>query len=274
MSSVIENVHEINFKLLSEADRLCRAHGLKYYLSSGTLLGAVRHKGFIPWDDDIDIEMKRRDYELFKQICKSELDDRFEFEEPPARKQYFTDFIPGILYKNSKRHDGRRGEDFSEKLKLDIFILDDTYNSDLRAKLHMLKLVFYYGLAMGHRRGIDPQKHKGAYKAAIGILSKIGKGMPLKKIIDKYDKCSSKYSGNTGYLLPGNFPPPEMLGFYHLPCEWYEDTEDVTINDKQFMAPKGWETILKSLYGDYMALPPESERTLQHVDVDVFKVWD
>lgn len=77
MMETLENVWKTELEILGEIDRLCELHGIRYFADSGTLLGAVRHGGFIPWDDDIDLAMLRRDYDRFRKIAEKELDGRF-----------------------------------------------------------------------------------------------------------------------------------------------------------------------------------------------------
>ena len=71
----------IELELLIEFDRICRKNNIRYTLTGGTLLGAVRHGGFIPWDDDADVSMLRREYEKFKKVCEIELDDKYYFQD-------------------------------------------------------------------------------------------------------------------------------------------------------------------------------------------------
>ena len=103
----LTKVHEINLKILKEIDRICRKYKIKYMLDGGTLLGAVRHKGFIPWDDDADIAFTRNNYEAFLKVVKRELPDTMELlmpEEFQGGKAFF-DFTARVIYKNSRRHE-------------------------------------------------------------------------------------------------------------------------------------------------------------------------
>ena len=78
-TSDLENMHKIQLNMLIEFDKICRRNNIKYILDAGTLLGAVRHKGFIPWDDDIDVRFKREEYEKFYEACKKDLDNEHFF---------------------------------------------------------------------------------------------------------------------------------------------------------------------------------------------------
>ena len=127
--SYMEKVHEANLKILKEIDRICRKYKIKYALDAGTLIGAVRHKGFIPWDDDADVVFTRGQYEAFYKVVKRELPDTMELVEPDSYRggKAFYDFTPRIIYKKSRCHeDTAMMEFYGGKLNhiwVDLFIL-------------------------------------------------------------------------------------------------------------------------------------------------------
>ncbi len=99
----LRQVHEANLKMLSEIDRICRKYKIKYALDSGTLLGAVRHQGFIPWDDDADVMFTRSNYEMFAKVARRELPEGMTFVEPNEYHdgRAFYDFASRIIYDRS-----------------------------------------------------------------------------------------------------------------------------------------------------------------------------
>ena len=124
----VKKVWAVEICILEEFDRICKKHGLKYYAGFGTLLGLVRHHGFIPWDDDIDVAMMRPDYEKMKLIIKDELSAPYEFqdEQCPFQLRTFCKIrdprTTGIEFTDAP-------EDFNQGLFIDIFPLDDACNS-------------------------------------------------------------------------------------------------------------------------------------------------
>ena len=102
----MSRVHSANLKILKEIDRICRKYKIQYALDAGTLIGAVRHKGFIPWDDDADIVFTRNQFEAFKKVVRRELPDTMELVEPDSFHggKAFFDFTPRIIYKKSRMH--------------------------------------------------------------------------------------------------------------------------------------------------------------------------
>ena len=134
-------VHGANLKILKEIDRICRKYKIRYALDAGTLIGAVRHKGFIPWDDDADVVLVRSQYEALKKVLQRELPDTMEFLEPDSYRggRAFFDFTPRIIYKNSQAHPESDRMDYYEgklnHLWVDLFILDKLPEGKAAARL-------------------------------------------------------------------------------------------------------------------------------------------
>ena len=101
----LKKVHEANLDILRAVDEICRKHHITYRIDSGTLLGAVRHKGFIPWDDDVDLLFRREEFEAFCKVA-SELPEKLALVLPDEYQngKAFYDFVPRVIYKNSRRH--------------------------------------------------------------------------------------------------------------------------------------------------------------------------
>jgi len=269
-SNSIKKIHEMTFLILCEIDRICQKYNIEYFLSSGTLLGAVRHQDFIPWDDDADIAMTRTEYDKFAEACAHDLGEDFEFSSYEQEGEHFIDFIPGIMYRKCRWYDERdEKKDARNCIRTDIFILDQAYDQKWREKLRVAHLLGIYGLAMGHRTNIQWEKFSGITKLAVRFFSKIGKRMPLQKISKKYVKVSARLKGKKTKHYLSNVPPPwlsvELVHWY--PSEWFDESVLLMLNGKEFPAPKNWDALLRLSYHDYMKLPPEEERNMRHINV-------
>lgn len=276
MLSLVDKIHDVTFKLLCEVDRICKKNDIRYYISSGTLLGAARHQGFIPWDDDTDIMIKRSDYIRFQEACKAELGPDFIFDDYPYGNHYpdhFVDFSPGIRYRNSRLFPEDEKHDAYNGVRLDVFILDNTYEETWKRRVHIGRLILLYGLCMGHRYHLDFDKYTGASRLVVGMLSKIGKKISLEKLTRRYVKLSTRLQNmETTYYFPNvSLPWLSHKNIYRR--EWFDEVEYLPINGKLFAAPKGWKQVLEVNYGDYMKLPPEEDRVFGHFDIEKSEIW-
>lgn len=262
--NLLHGVHYANERLLMEADRICRKHHITYYLWGGTLLGAVRHNDFIPWDDDVDLAFPRKDYDKFLSIAKEELGDEFELVLPGEDNKFF-DMIPKLNYKASEiRTPGPDEEFYSNKhnrVSLDIFALD-TACDGLLFKLQLFRLKMVYGYALGHRRRLDMKKYSGFTKLYVALLSRIGKMMSMETINKKYRKASM-WAGDQGSC----FSIFNERIYYIYPRhskKLFEGSADYNIRGKMYQSVCNSAELLTKIYGNYMELPPVENRVPIH----------
>ncbi|MGI5989652.1 MAG: LicD family protein [Lachnospiraceae bacterium] len=266
-----QELHVINTRLLAELDRVCRLHGIKYYLDSGTLIGAVRHHGAIPWDDDVDVTMKRSDYERFVKEAVPDLSKGFQFICPSDfGENCFYDYVPHIAYVNSQVKDPNDPEmkyykGLLNHILLDIFVLDEITDSAIGQKIHVTKMRCRYGLSWAYRYSMDKQKYSSLQKCGIKVLSAIGRHSTQSELREKYYRLGRKYDGrNTHFLYSPDYIFEEIGIVY--PEAWFESTVDLDYEGHKFMGPVGYDKVLTSMFGDYMKLPPEEERVSKHFD--------
>ena len=271
-------VHEANLKILKELDRICRKYKVRYALDAGTLIGAVRHKGFIPWDDDADVVLIRSQYEALKKVIKRELPDTMELLEPDSYRggRAFYDFTPRIIYKNSQVHpDSDRMDYYEGKLNhlwVDLFILDKLPEGKLASEMTRFIHKAIYGLAMGHRHDLDYSRYSLLHKIFIGGLATAGKLIPLKWIISMQKWAALKDRKSKGSRWYYSNYQPDYL-YVTLEDDWCTKTEDAPFEDTQLMIPKGYHQVLTEVYGDYMQLPPEDKRVPTHSSQQI-RVFD
>lgn len=274
----LTKVHETNLRILKEVDRICRKYKIKYMLDAGTLLGAVRHKGFIPWDDDADVAFTRNNYEAFMKVVRRELPDTMELVTPRDFRggQGFYDFTCRIIYKNSKTHeDTPEMEFYGGKLNhlwVDLFTIDVLPQNKLSSTVTLLMHKIIYGLAMGHRYHLDFGKYSLFHKLAVGGMSAVGRFIPLQVMFTlqrmvalKDRKCRSNLRYYSNYQ-------PDYL-YVTLQKEWCEDVVDLDFCDTKLMAPRHYHEVLTWIYGDYMELPPKDQRVPAHSTMQI-QVFD
>ena len=193
----LKRIKDANFIILKDVDSVCRKNNLRYFLDYGTLLGAVRHKDFIPWDDDIDLVVLREDYERFIEVCKRELPEKYEVVEYSGHNGLFWDFISRIQIKDSYFHPPTevdlKYENKNNRVCADIFILDKAPESKILFRIMVLKLKLLYLLAMGHRYKLNLSDYPFLLKLIIGCFATVGKMFPLKKIFDWHRQVCLAY---------------------------------------------------------------------------------
>ena len=274
----LDKVHESDFAMLCEVDRICKKHDIQYYLHGGTFLGAVRHQDFIPWDDDVDILFLRKDYERFLEVFEAEAEERFKLLRFERYPQFF-DFITKIA-DNNLTYEGTSfgAEDFYDNRyshpTLDLFVFDIEADNH---KLQLLKLKLLYSLAMGHRPYVDYSKFSPAMKVVAFILTKVGKCIPFRVIANKYIKIqaeggiASKAQGKEDDLktlfISNEQPDPRYWGLDFDAEHLVYGPDIAKIRGKEFPIPKDHDKWLKKTYKDYMSLPPEDKRVPMHVNV-------
>ena len=275
-TEIMEKIHQCNFELLSEIKRICEKYDIQFFLHGGTLLGSVRHQDFIPWDDDVDIIFLRQDYEKFIRVVAKELPENMEFLDYNNYPQFF-DFIAKISNKNLTYKTTYGHEDFYEHRyshpSVDLFVLDRV------GKHHGLQLAIMkilYAFAMGHRKTLDLDKYKGAAKIGAVILPAIGKLIPLKTICKQYryiatlanpKEDSSGFDITDKVYISNEQQHPHYWGLCYDMTSYQLGTTK-TIRGLELQVPSGYDATMSVIYGDYMKLPPESQRVCQHVELE------
>lgn len=252
-------VQNEGLKILVEVDRICKKHNIKYFLESGTLLGAVRHKGFIPWDDDVDIALLRDDYERLIKVLQEELSDQYFLQ----MHQTDNNFPFGFARILAKKYGIPSKNKFKTGLCLDIFPIDNANDNILVNKINIFLIKVIQGLSKS-RVAIELSNYNNIFwKIAVAITMTIGKLFPLKFLIMAQKKIAvSSNQKKTKYKCIYSYP------FYYLdrlfPSYVYDEIELLDFEGYKFPAYKNWDEVLTIIYGNYMTLPPVEERVPSH----------
>ncbi|MBR5709367.1 MAG: LicD family protein [Thermoguttaceae bacterium] len=258
---IIKKIHDVNYKVLRAFDEICKANEIPYFLDSGTLLGAVRHHDFIPWDDDLDVAVFASDFPRLKAVLQEQLPPEYEYVEYTSYNGYFRNFINRVIVKGSQIRKMQPNEPYSKHatLGIDIFVMESApENAFLRfVKITARRLTFAF--ALGHYWGLDYRNRPLFRKIVLYILASIGRLIPLKWLFRFHEFLVNYEPINEKELLLGiNRTFPFLTCIFRK--EWFSQSCNVQIRDLTLPAPIGYDSILKAFYGDYMQLPPEEER--------------
>lgn len=264
MQEQTKKIQSIELAILREVSEICNENKIDFYLIEGSLLGAVRHGGFIPWDDDVDIGMPREDYERFLSIISEHLPSHLSLKSYKYDSEFHsyyariidnrTKVIPEYL-KFSGRYTG---------VWIDVFPLDGAPKSAIGRKLHYLSILRYkFMLALYYN---DKDKKRSLPKRIIvNIFKPFITKMNVNKIKDSLDRRLKRFPFRTSAYV-GNFM--SVYGYRGLvPREYYGDGRIYKFEDLSLKGPSNSHGLLECLYGDYSQLPPEGERTGHSIEV-------
>ena len=230
---------------------ICKKNNLRYYIMYGTLLGAVRHHGFIPWDDDVDVCMPPSDYQKFIKIFKN--DDKF-FLQTIESDKYFHTLFAKIRKNNTCMVEKENGYmKINKGINIDIFPLIPYPSNNIKRFIFKFKFKFASLLVS---KNIKTKNIKNKFIFAILRLvpRKITNKCALKMMVSLFN-CNFDYSE---YKMEINDNP--------LKVDWFKKIKKIKFEEKEYNAPYKAEKVLEKLYGDYMKLPPENER-IGHCDI-------
>ena len=267
-------IHFANGRLLQEVDRICKLKNIRYFMWAGTLLGAVRHGDFIPWDDDVDIIFDRIEYERFLAVAPDMLNDDFELVHPCENNTFF-DMICKINYKESRLRIPTEEDDFycgrHNRVSLDLFVLDD-FCAGFKSKLMEMRLKMLYGNAMAYRYSIKQSEYSLAEKLSVMLLTGVGRLSTLNRIYDKYKKVSKACKKKSNKYIISNDRLPVLYRRYNK--EWFDGVVRLRVGEYEYNAPSGYKEILEYIYGEYMKYPPIELQKPAHAErlseVEVF----
>lgn len=271
MSKIIDlnELKKIELRLMSEVDDICKREGLRYSLGGGTLLGAVRHKGFIPWDDDIDIMMPRPDYDAFIAYCATH-DTPFAVRSFENDKTY-VDLSAKVFDPNTVLEDDAIDGGDKTGVAIDVFVIDGLGDTEKAARKAFKKTSFKRELlvAANWKKFFRSKTHAWYVEPIRFGFFVLSRGVNKSKLFDKiqntYKKIDfdkAKYAAAVG----GAYREREIL-----PQSVFTEYVELPFEDKSFMAIAAYDTYLSSIYGDYMKLPPEEKRVSHHTFTAYYK---
>ena len=259
----LQEIHKATLEMMDYIHWLCEENHIVYYLAYGTLIGAVRHNGFIPWDDDFDIQMTREDYGRFRDAFRKENHAWYRICDRKETENYFYG-IPRFSdsrFHYSTTHPGLKP--FDSGLFIDIYILDDFGNTPEdaeRIKKKIIRKNMIYEVYLNKEDGQG--KANPLVRKICHALLRARYGRRYSQRIDEevyrtIRKLTSPADRQTGEVCWDVQITPYRK-------EWLAERVLHDFDGRQYWIPREYDTILKTEYGDYMQLPPPEKRLPQH----------
>jgi lipopolysaccharide cholinephosphotransferase len=269
----IKNIQHCLLLIAKEIKRICEKNDIPYFMIAGTLLGAVRHKGFIPWDDDMDFGMFRADYERFLKACETDLNKELFFVQNINTDSGYGKFYTRLLLNNTSiNYEYIKDVQCKKAIFVDIF----PYDSIPESKLLRKKQSVITSFAM---RIIKKKLHYGIDCFTLGgkIELLFEKFFTKKGVIKMYEKEMQRYNNNQNTSCvccsnAGEGYPKETLK-----RKWLTDTTLMQFEDTQFPGSVLYDEYMSYFYGDYMTLPPENKRLtheFEQIDFGPYKIYN
>lgn len=256
----LSKLHDELIQIMNEIDRICKSHNINYYLIGGSLLGAIRHGGFIPWDDDLDIVMPREDLRKFKEVCKSELDPKFTFEDGELDVKY-PYYFSKITNNHTKFYEAEIEQWRRSGLFVDIFPLDSCKGISVYVKTQKW-LIKTINNAIWAQLKKDTRLRRLPHRILAAIIGPKQLHKIMKKIATATDGKGNYYA---------NFGSQYKIQKQTMPKEWFGEGTPILFEGCMFIGPVEKIKVVESIFGKkYMQLPPEDKRRCHYPSYVLF----
>ena len=255
----LKQIQDIQIELISEVDRICKKYNIKYNMVGGTMLGAIRHKGHIPWDDDADIGFLRKEYERFRKACTKELDgSRFYIQDFRDTSGYRWGY--GKLRRKGTKFTrlGQEEMPYPQGVFIDLMPFDPVPDNPIHRRIHFLQC-FIFRKAFWSKIGKD-QESNLVYRYIYKLINHIPEET-IKKQYRRFIFRNAKKKTKLVRIL--TFPTPRKC--YGYDRRWYEDLSRYQFNSLSLPGARDYDGYLHVKYGNYMELPPENKRKVHPV---------
>lgn len=250
----LDKLHEVELEIMDEFVKICDKHKLNYFLTGGTMLGAVRHKGFIPWDDDIDVGMTRKEYDLFIKYAKDELNDKYFLDCHETNPEYYLPFAK--IKKNNTIFDEEASHNLNNHkgIFIDIIPFENVKKQDSFSQKIQAILVRNITDTMFYKKKI--RKLKNTRHPILAAILSIIPDYQLMKIQKKLSTLNKDDNSEYMVALAGTYgyQKETMKRSIFLP------TKKIKFESKEYLGMSNPDGYLSRIFGNYMELPPKEKR--------------
>lgn len=262
----LDEMKNAQTEMLKYIDMICRENKIDYFLIGGSLIGAIRHNGFIPWDDDIDIGLTKENFDKLYEVLKNSDNGRYKLFDNSLQEDYYYPFAK-LIDTNTYLNENQFRSISNYGVYIDIFAYFNMPLEEKKRMKHYNKIkniqrkLFYYSMKNPFNSGVI----KNILKFPLVLEARLE---GIDRILKKYNKLLLKYNNVEKKYLIANWP------VYKPECEIQEYSMIKEVCYHKFenieaLIPKEYDKFLRKVFGNYMKLPPEEKRVSHH-DIDVF----
>lgn len=253
-------IQDAELLILGELDRICQKYQIKYIIAYGTLIGAIRHEGFIPWDDDVDVCMLRPDFNRFKEVCKTELGNDFFYQDNDTDPEYYYLIDKIRLNGTVFRENFVSKYNIHHGIYIDIFPVDFIPNNKLLMNIQYYQFHFFRTGLMA--KYLDLKARTGKKRILMSMLGVLYRPFNLNFLYRNAIKVATKYNDLESAKVCSFFSPYKKRDIFEKNI--FETVIRHIFEKIEVNIPKKYDVYLSKLYGQYMELPPISERITRH----------
>lgn len=258
-------IQNLELEILEEVDGICRRNGIQYTMGYGSLIGAIRHDGFIPWDDDVDICLLRKDYIRFREICRKELNSRFFYQSNETDPEYFLLYDKIRLNGTIFRESHLSSYNIHHGVYIDIFPIDYVPDNSLKQVFQYVCFHFFRSGLMS--KYIVLKAREGRKKYAAKFLRVIYSVFPLSFLYKNANKVATWYDKTPQKRIMNFLTPYRLKEIFD--GVLYDEYVEHKFEGMNVRIVKGYDMFLRQIYGDYMQLPPLEKRNTRHTIVEL-----
>ena len=263
-----KKIWAVHLDLYRAFSELCEEHDIHFQVAFGTLIGAVRHKGFIPWDDDFDVWMDRENYEKLQALDTRDVMAPYFLQTPLSDRKYFTGIVRFRNSLTTGAIKGLIGADYNNGIYIDVYVMDGLSDSLMKCKFQWLCKMAVIKLIQLKRQ--KRPRSSSLKDVLFFCLKPVSLLLNYSCLVGMYDRIIGMWNGSStklSYIVYGDARGKS----YSIPKEDIKNTIMLPFEDTFVPAPSNYDSILKGIYGDYMKFPPREKRGTWHEGVLSFE---